>query len=137
MKKKQDKKPVKKAQGKTEPEKKLPPKQEIIKQEEEEKEHLGNIHEENKEEEKLEEIKQPEIIENIIELNEAQKHLEKMKENYNINITNNAAKALEGIMNNIKEDYNKKNLNLSKSKDIEKIIERNESKVVHDINQEE
>ena len=40
-------------------------------------------------------------------------------------------------MNNIKEDYNKKNLNLSKSKDIEKIIERNESKVVHHINQEE
>ena len=32
------------------------------------------------------------------------------------------AKALESIMNNIKEDYNKKNLNLSKSKDIEKII---------------
>jgi hypothetical protein len=30
-------------------------------------------------EEKLEEIKQPEIIENIIELNEAQKHLEKLK----------------------------------------------------------
>ena len=58
MKKKQDKKPLKKAQGKTEPEKKLPPKQEIIKQEEEEeKENLGNIHEENKEKEKLEEIK--------------------------------------------------------------------------------
>ncbi len=33
-----------------------------------------------------------------------------MKEHYNINVTNNAAKALEGIMNNIKEDYNKKNL---------------------------
>ena len=48
-----------------------------------------------------------------------------MKEHYNINVTNNAAKALEGIMNDIKEDYNKKNLNLSKSKDIEKIIERN------------
>ena len=62
-----------------------------------------------------------------------------MKEHYNINVTNNAAKALEGIMNNIKEDYNitKKILNLSKSKDIEKIIERNESKVVHHINQEE
>ena len=29
-----------------------------------------------------------------------------MKEHYNINITNNAAKALESIMNNIKEDYN-------------------------------
>ena len=45
-----------------------------------------------------------------------------MKEHYNINITNNAAKALEGIKNNIKEDYNNKKLNLSKSKDIEKII---------------
>ena len=44
-----------------------------------------------------------------------------MKEHYNINVTNNAAKALEGILNNIKEDYKKK-LNLSKSKDIEKII---------------
>ena len=29
-----------------------------------------------------------------------------MKEHYNINITNNSAKALEGIMNNRKEDYN-------------------------------
>ena len=47
------------------------------------------------------------------------------------------AKALEGIMNNRKEDYNKKKFNLSKSKDIEKIIVRNESKVVHHINQEE
>ena len=45
-----------------------------------------------------------------------------MKEHYNINVINNAAKALEGIMNKRKEDYNKKNLNLSKSKDIEKII---------------
>ena len=59
-----------------------------------------------------------------------------MKEHYNINITNNAAKALESIMNNIKDVYNTK-FNLSKSKDIEKIIERNESKVVHHINQEE
>ena len=39
-------------------------------------------------------------------------------------------------MNNIKDVYNTK-FNLSKSKDIEKIIERNESKVVHHINQEE
>ena len=110
---------MKKAQEKTEPEKKLLPKQEIIKQEEEEeKEHPGNIHEENKEEEKLEEIKQPEIIENIIKLNEAQKHLEKMKENYNINITNNAAKALEGIMNDIKEDYNKNKIQFVKIKKI-------------------
>ena len=60
-----------------------------------------------------------------------------MKEYYNINVTNNTAKALEGIKNNIKEDYNNKKLNLSKSKDIEKIIERNENKVVHQINQEE
>ena len=29
-----------------------------------------------------------------------------MKEHYNINVTNNAAKALEGIKNNRKEDYN-------------------------------
>ena len=44
-----------------------------------------------------------------------------MKEHYNINVTNNAAKALEGIMNNIKDVYNTK-FNLSKSKDIERII---------------
>ena len=31
-----------------------------------------------------------------------------MKEHYNINVTNNAAKTLEGIMNNIKEGYKKK-----------------------------
>ena len=29
-----------------------------------------------------------------------------MKEHYNINVINNAAKALEGIMNKRKEDYN-------------------------------
>ncbi len=139
MKKKQDKKPVKKEQGKTEPENKLPPKQEKIQQEEEEeKEHPGNIHEENKEEEKLEEIKQPEKTENIIELNEAQKHLEKIKEKYNINITNNAAKSLEGIMNDIKEDYNKNKIQFGQNqKDIEKILEKNESKNDHHINQEE
>ena len=98
----------------------------------------GDIHEENKEEEKLEEIKQPEIIENIIELNEAQKHLEKMKENYNINITNNAVKVLKGIMNDIKEDYNKNKIQFGQNqKDIEKILERNENKVNHNINQEE
>ena len=88
------------------------------------------------EEKKLNDQKHQKILPNQLKLKNI---LEKMKEHYNINVTNNAAKALEGIMNNIKEDYNitKKILNLSKSKDIEKIIERNESKVVHHINQEE
>ena len=85
-------------------------------------------------EKKLNNQKQQKILPNQLKLKNI---LEKKKEHYNINVTNNAAKALEGIKNNIKEDYNKKNLNLSKSKDIEKIIERNESKVVHHINQEE
>ena len=70
------------------------------------------------EEKKLNNQKQQKILPNQLKLKNI---LEKKKEHYNINVTNNAAKALEGIMNNIKEDY-KKNLNLSKSKDIEKII---------------
>ena len=94
-----------------------------------------DIHEENKRRrEEINNQKQQKILPNQLKLKNI---LEKMKEHYNINVTNNAAKALEGIKNNIKEDYNNKKLNLSKSKDIEKIIERNESKVVHHINQEE
>ena len=56
-------------------------------------------------EKKLNNQKQQKILPNLLKLKNI---LEKMKEHYNINITNNAAKALEGIMNNIKEDYKKK-----------------------------
>ena len=70
------------------------------------------------EENKLNNQKQQKILPNQLKLKNI---LEKMKEHYNINITNNAAKALESIMNNIKDVYNTK-FNLSKSKDIEKII---------------
>ena len=69
-------------------------------------------------EKKLNNQKQQKILPNLLKLKNI---LEKKKEHYNINITNNAAKALEGIKNNIKEDYNTK-FNLSKSKDIEKRI---------------
>ena len=54
-------------------------------------------------ENKLNNQKQQKILPNLLKLKNI---LEKMKEHYNINVTNNAAKALEGIMNNIKEDYN-------------------------------
>ena len=61
-----------------------------------------------------------------------------MKEHYNINITNNAAKALEGIMNDIKEDYNKNKIQFGQNqKNIEKILENKENKVDHYINNEE
>ena len=39
-----------------------------------------------------------------------------MKEDQNINVTNYAAKALEGIMNNIKEDNNKNKIKFVKIK---------------------
>ena len=57
------------------------------------------------EEKKLNNQKQQKILPNQLKLKNI---LEKMKEHYNINITNNAAKALEGIKNNRKEDYKKK-----------------------------
>ena len=80
----------------------------------------GDIHEENKRRrEEINNQKQQKILPNQLKLKNI---LEKMKEHYNINVSNNAAKALEDIMNNIKEYYNKKKFNLSKSKDIEKII---------------
>ena len=52
-------------------------------------------------EKKLNNQKQQKILPNLLKLKNI---LEKMKEHYNINITNNAAKALESIMNNRKED---------------------------------
>ena len=55
------------------------------------------------EEKKLNNQKQQKILPNLLKLKNI---LEKMKEHYNINVTNNAAKALESIMNNRKEDYN-------------------------------
>ena len=57
------------------------------------------------EEKKLNNQKQQKILPNQLKLKNI---LEKMKEHYNINVTNNAAKTLEGIMNNIKEGYKKK-----------------------------
>ena len=54
-------------------------------------------------EKKLNNEKQQKILPNQLKLKNI---LEKMKEHYNINVTNNAAKALEGIKNNRKEDYN-------------------------------
>ena len=55
------------------------------------------------EEKKLNNQKQQKILPNQLKLKNI---LEKMKEHYNINVSNNAAKALEGIKNNRKEDYN-------------------------------
>ena len=54
-------------------------------------------------EKKLNNQKQQKILPNLLKLKNI---LEKMKEHYNINVSNNAAKALEGIKNNRKEDYN-------------------------------
>ena len=56
------------------------------------------------EEKKLNNKKQQKILPNQLKLKNI---LEKKKQHYNINVTNNAAKALEGIMNNRKEDYKK------------------------------
>ena len=57
-------------------------------------------------EKKLNNQKQQKILPNLLKLKNI---LEKKKEHYNINVSNNTAKALEDIMNNRKEDY-KKNL---------------------------
>ena len=55
------------------------------------------------EEKKLNDQKHQKILPNQLKLKNI---LEKKKKHYNINVSNNAAKALEGIKNNRKEDYN-------------------------------
>ena len=89
-----------------------------------EEEHPGNIHEENENEDN-------ENQNNKSLLNEKQEYLEKkMKDEYNSKLTNNTAKALENIMDGIKNDYkhNKLTINVS-PRIIEKV--KKEGKDIH------
>ena len=82
-----------------------------------EEEHPGNLHEEKENEDN-------ENQNNKKEISEKQEYLEKkMKDNYNSKVTNKAAKAIEDIMDGIKNDYrhNKLKINVS-PRNIDKVI---------------
>ncbi len=93
---------------------------------EDEVEHPGNIHNENENE-----VNENES--NKIQLSEKQEYLEKkMKDNYNSKLTNNAAKAIENIMDGIKNDYKHNKLAISISpRNIDKLTLKKDGKEIH------